>query len=64
MERLEGSREIVMLTPKLIRDGEVVEPALYATRTMLAIEARMADTVTKWLAARAIQSALRLSRPS
>jgi Ti-type conjugative transfer relaxase TraA len=44
MTHLEGSREIVMLTPNLIRHGEMVEPARYTTRTMLAIEAHMVDT--------------------
>lgn len=44
MDRLEASRELVKLTPDLIRNGEVIEPARYTTCTMLAIEARMADT--------------------
>ncbi len=50
MARLEGSPELVMLTPNLIRDGEVVEPARYTTRTMLAIEARMAETAQQMAA--------------
>jgi Ti-type conjugative transfer relaxase TraA len=44
MARIEGSRELVMLTPNVMRAGEVIEAARYTTRTMLAIEARMADT--------------------
>ena len=44
MAQLEGSPELVALTPNLIRDGEVIEPARYTTRTMLGIEARMAET--------------------
>ena len=44
MARLDGSRELLILTPNLIRDGEVIEPARYTTRTMLAIEARLAET--------------------
>jgi Ti-type conjugative transfer relaxase TraA len=44
MARLEGSPELVILTPNLIRDGEVVEAARYTTRTMLGIEARMTET--------------------
>jgi Ti-type conjugative transfer relaxase TraA len=44
MARLEGSRELAVLTPNLIRDGEVIEPARCTTRTMLAIEARLAET--------------------
>jgi Ti-type conjugative transfer relaxase TraA len=37
MARLEGSPELVVLTPNLLRDGEVIDPARYTTRTMLAI---------------------------
>lgn len=44
MARLEGSRELVMLTPNVTRGGEVIEGARYTTRAMLAIETRMADT--------------------
>jgi len=50
MARLEGSPELLMLTPNLIRDGEVVEPARYSTRTMLAIEARMAESAQQMAA--------------
>ncbi|MGH7814646.1 MAG: Ti-type conjugative transfer relaxase TraA [Candidatus Binataceae bacterium] len=50
MGRLEGSRELVMLTPELIRDGETIQPARYTTRTMLAIEARMAATAQEMAA--------------
>ena len=44
MARLEGSPELVLLTPNLVRDGEMMEPVRYTTRTMLAIEGRMAET--------------------
>ncbi len=50
MARLEGSPELVVLTPNLVRDGEMIESVRYTTRTMLEIEARMADTAQQMAA--------------
>ena len=44
MARLEGSAELVRLTPEARQGGEVVEPARYTTRAMLRVEERMAET--------------------
>jgi Ti-type conjugative transfer relaxase TraA len=44
MARLEGSAELVKLTPEARQSGEVVEPARYTTRAMLRVEERMAET--------------------
>jgi Ti-type conjugative transfer relaxase TraA len=50
MARLEGSPELVVLTPNLIRDGHMIEPVRYTTHTMLAIEGRMAETAQQMAA--------------
>ncbi len=40
MARLEGSPELVVVRPNLIRDGEVIEPARYTTRRRYALVRR------------------------
>ena len=55
MARLESSPELVMLIPNLIRDGEVVQPARYTTRTTLAIEVRMVDSARQMAASQSHQ---------